>query len=173
MIHEDEVLFIGTIGGRHGIGGEVELCFHDDAFDRGNADYLFLDRDGILVPYFWEEYRFKNNQTAIFKFTDIDTEQQAKNLKGSKVFYPLEELEEQEAFQSWKSLTGFTVVDEQDNTVGTITHIDDSSANILLTVAGPQRQEILLPFHEDLLIQFKPESRTLQLRLPEGLLDLN
>ncbi len=173
MIHEDEVLFIGTIGGRHGIGGEVELNFHDNAFDRGNAEYLFLNRDGILVPYFWEEYRFKNSQTAIFKFEDIDTEQQAKTLKGSEVFYPLKELGEEETFQSWKSLIGFNVTDEQGHTVGKITHIDDSSANIILTVEDPKHREILLPFHEDLLIQFMPESRTLQLRLPKGLLDLN
>lgn len=173
MIHDSEVLYIGTIDGRHGLSGEVELNFHDDAFDRGDAPYLFLEIDGILVPFFWEEYRFKNNHTALFKFADVDTEQQAKNLKGVKVYYPLAELDEEDMFQSWKSLVGFAVVDETGNFVGKITQVDDSSANILLTLADPQGRELLLPFHEDLLIDFDTDSRQIRLRLPEGILGLN
>lgn len=173
MILEKEVIFIGIIGGRHGLNGEVELKFENDAFDRGNADYLFLDMDGILVPFFWDEYRFKNEQTVLFKFTDVNTENEANAIKGAKVYYPLSELGEEECLQSWKSLIGFTVMDVEDSSIGTVIRVDDTSANILLTLVSAQEQEILLPFHEDLLVSLDMKSRCLHMNLPEGILDLN
>ena len=72
MICPEDVFYIGRISKFRGIEGEIELLFTDDAFDRGTAEYLIIDMDGILVPFFWEEYRFKNDQTAIIKFEDID-----------------------------------------------------------------------------------------------------
>ena len=64
MIKRDDVYRIGTIGKSHGVKGEVSFRFDDDVFDRVDADYLVLDIDGILVPFFIEEYRFRGNETA-------------------------------------------------------------------------------------------------------------
>lgn len=66
MIREDEIFTIGHVTKVRGLQGEVEIRFTDDVFDRGEAEYLVLEMDGIPVPYFWEEYRFKNEATAIF-----------------------------------------------------------------------------------------------------------
>ena len=43
---------IGRIGRPHGINGEVIMMFTDDVFDQANAEYLMLDIDGLLVPFF-------------------------------------------------------------------------------------------------------------------------
>ena len=88
MIRNEEVFKIGYISKHRGLRGEVELVFTDDCFDTGTADYLVLDMDGILVPFFWEEYSFKNQDTAILKLEQIDTEEQARRLVGHSVFYP-------------------------------------------------------------------------------------
>lgn len=71
MIKEDEVYKIGRIGKPHGISGEVTLRFSDDVFDRVDADYLVLMVDGILVPFFIEEYRFRSDEVALVKFEDM------------------------------------------------------------------------------------------------------
>lgn len=65
MIRQEEVFKIGKIGKPHGVKGEVSLMFEDDVFDRVDADYLVLLIDGILVPFFFEEYRFKSGETAL------------------------------------------------------------------------------------------------------------
>jgi len=57
LIRQDEVYSIGVIGKVHGIKGEVTFNFDDDVFDRVDADYVVIDIDGILVPFFFEEYR--------------------------------------------------------------------------------------------------------------------
>ena len=56
MIKAEEVYKIGRLGKAHGVKGEVSFQFDDDIFDRVDADYLVLDIDGILVPFFMEEY---------------------------------------------------------------------------------------------------------------------
>ena len=58
MIKPEDVYLIGRLTRTHGIKGEMELQFTDDAFDRGEVDYVVLLLDGIFVPFFFEEYRF-------------------------------------------------------------------------------------------------------------------
>lgn len=178
MIRTDEVFKIGYITKHRGLRGEVELSFTDDCFDTGDAEYLVLDMDGIFVPFFWEEYRFKNNDTAIVKFEHIDNEEQARRLAGHAVFYPkahvaASKTDGGQTLSSYKALTGFTVYDAAGKALGEITHVDDSSANTLITLAQADGQEFILPFHNDFLVNFDLKERFLQLELPEGLLEIN
>lgn len=170
MIREEEVIYIGRITRYRGIIGEVELQFTNDAFDRGEAEYLVLNRDGILVPYFWEEYRFKNDSTVILKLMNIDTEAAAKRLVGAEVFYPAAAICEEDAdtLPSLKALVGFEVSDQQGRSLGRITDIDDSSVNILLLLSSGH----LIPYHDDFLLHYDLQKKVLQLNLPEGILDL-
>ena len=52
MIKKEDVYRIGQIGKPHGVKGELSFHFEDDVFDRTDADYLILEVDGILVPFF-------------------------------------------------------------------------------------------------------------------------
>ena len=80
MIRREEVYKIGVFNKPHGIHGELSFTFTDDIFDRVEADYLICLLDGILVPFFLEEYRFRSDTTALVKLegrlgevTDVDT----------------------------------------------------------------------------------------------------
>ena len=64
MIKQEEVYKIGKLGKPHGVKGEINFLFDDDVFDRVDAQYLILDIDEILVPFFMEEYRFRSDSTA-------------------------------------------------------------------------------------------------------------
>ena len=178
MIRNNEVFKIGYITKHRGLRGEVEMSFTDDCFDTGSAEYLVLDMDGILVPFFWEEYKFKNDDTIILKFEDIDTQEQAAKLVGKSVFYPKECLAsiedgDTQTLSSYRALTGFQVSNENDEDMGYILHVDDSSENILLTIEMPNGKEIMIPFHNDFLLDFNIQERTLKMDIPEGLLQLN
>ncbi len=178
MIRTNEVFKIGYITKCRGLRGEVEMQFTDDCFDTGTADYLVLDMDGILVPFFWEEYSFKNHDTAILKFEGTETGEQARRLAGHSVYYPKSclpptEADEDTELSSYKALTGFSVTDAQGRELGLVAQVDDSSANILLIIERPDRSELMLPFHNDFLLHFDLRERTLQLDVPEELLQLN
>lgn len=176
MIRHNEVFKIGYIAKHRGLRGEVEMSFTDDCFDRGTAPYLVLDMDGILVPFFWEEYRFKNDDTVIIKFEDIDNEAHARQLAGHVVYYPKSHISQTDtdtSLSSYKALTGYTVYDHANQMIGTITHVDDSSANTLLTITTQDGKDLLIPYHDDFLINFDLRQRVLQLHIPQELLSLN
>ena len=88
MIKQDDVYKIGRIGKPHGIKGELTMMVEDDVFDRVEGEYLILLIDGILVPFFIEDYRFRSEQSALVKFCDIDTQARASELTGCDVFFP-------------------------------------------------------------------------------------
>ena len=176
MLTHENVFRIGYISRIHGVKGEVTLQFTEDVFDRSEIDYLVLDMDGLLVPFFWTEFRFKGNASALFHFEDIDDTAKAQKLVGRQVFFPkdaIPDTDDEEELASLKALTGFTLLDEKNVKIGTITEVDDSNMNVLLTVQLIDNQECLLPYHDDFLVDYNLKKREISLKLPEGLLDLN
>ena len=69
-------------------------------------------------------------------------------------------------------LKGITIIDQEKGEMGTCEKIEEVSGNYLLTVKHHNR-ELLIPFHEDFLIEFIPEEQYILLNLPEGILDIN
>jgi 16S rRNA processing protein RimM len=169
MIRAEEVYKIGRLGKSHGVKGEVSFQIDDDIFDRVDADYLVLDIDGILVPFFMEEYRFRNDSVCLVKFCDIDTQQRAQELTGCDVYFPRALAEEAEDVPSLASLVGFEIVDASNRKViGTIADIDDSTVNILFEMENG----MLIPANDDLIEDIDAEQRTITMNIPEGLLDI-
>ena len=169
MIKESEVYRIGRLGKAHGIKGEVSFQFDDDVFDRVDADYLVLDIDGILVPFFMEEYRFRSDSVCLVKFCDVDTQQRASELTGSNVYFPRALADDDDESLSLASLVGFTIVSAPDGfPVGTIAAIDDQTSNILFEL----EDGTLIPANDDLIIDIDTTKRQITMSLPEGLLAL-
>jgi 16S rRNA processing protein RimM len=173
MIKRETVYKIGRIGKPHGIDGEVSLHFDDDIFDRTDADYLILDIDGILVPFFIDEYRFKTDETALMRFTDIDTQERARSLTGCDVYFPREHSDNGNGCLSWAAIVGFHVVDSvSGKPIGEITRVDDSTINTLFDLRIPDGNDILIPASDELITAIDAEGRTVTMQLPDGLLDI-
>ena len=169
MIKQEDVYKIGRLGKTHGVKGEVSFQFDDDIFDRVDADYLVLEIDGILVPFFMEEYRFRNDSVCLVKFSDIDTQQQAQELTGCNVYFPRLLADEADEQPSLASLVGFRITDAADNTiVGTIAAIDDSTVNMLFELEDGR----LIPASNDFVTDIDMEQRQIIMNIPKGLLDL-
>jgi len=169
MIREEEVYKIGRLGKTHGVKGEVSFLFDDDVFDRVDADYLVLMVDGILVPFFMEEYRFRSDTTAIIKFEGIDTQERARELTGCDVYFPRELTDSDEENISWAEIVGYSITDAgTGQTVGKIASIDDSTINILFCL----EDGTLIPASEELITAIDQENRIITINIPQGLLEL-
>lgn len=172
MITHEQVYRIGRIGKPHGVKGEVSLQFSDDVFDRVDADYLVLETDGILVPFFMEEYRFRNDSAALVKFEGIDTQERARELTHCDVYFPYSLSDGNEQQFSWNEIVGFSLIDANtQQPVGEITAIDDSTINILFHVKR-DGEEILIPASDELIQSVSMERREIEITLPDGILDL-
>lgn len=167
MIKED-VYKIGKLGKAHGIKGEVTMHVDDDVFDRVDAEYLILELDGILVPFFMEEYRFKINETALIKFDGIDTLERARELTGSDVYFPRNMATSDENDElSYAQLVGYTIINANDGKeVGEIALIDEQTINIMFELTDGT----LIPASEELITDIDTEKKTITLNIPEGLL---
>lgn len=171
MIKQEEVYRIGRLGKAHGIHGEVTFQFDDDVFDRMDADYLVIEVDGILVPFFIEEYRFRSDSVALLKLEGVDSQERARELTNCDVFFPrhLAETDDDETLLSYSFLVGFTIIDAATGRrIGVVDSVEESTMNILFCL----QDDTLIPAAEELIENIDSEKREIVLRLPEGLLDL-
>lgn len=168
MIKREEVYKIGRLGKAHGVKGEISFQFDDDVFDRVDADYLVLDLDGILVPFFIEEYRFRSDTTALLKLCDVETQERARQLTNTDVYFPLS-LAAADAPITYSFLVGFSLIDAHSGrNIGSIASIDDQTANILFELEDGR----LIPASDELITDIDKEQRQITIELPEGLLEL-
>lgn len=173
MIKKEDVYKIGKLGKPHGVKGEVRMLCTDDIFDRVESDSLILEIDGILVPFFMEEYRFRSDERVLVKFANIDTEAQARELTGCEVYFPREQADRHEGEATWAELVGYALVDaRRDTLVGTITRVDDTTINILFEVETADGREVLVPASEELIEQVDKARHRIHVRMPEGILEL-
>ena len=169
MIRQEDVYRIGRIGKPHGVKGEVSFQFDDDIFDRIDSDYLIIEIDGILVPFFMEEYRFRSDTLALVKFEGIDTQERAKELTNAEVFFPREHIGDEDTPLSWAAIVGFRLIDDATgDCVGRIASVDDSTQNILFELEDGK----LIPASEDLITNVDTQKKAITIDLPEGILEL-
>lgn len=171
MIRKEEVFKIGIINKPHGVKGEVSFTFTDDIFDRVDAEYLVLLLDGILVPFFFEEYRFRSDTVALVKFEGIDTAEQARRLTNVEVYFPKKFMDGQEEVTSWNFFIGFRVEDVRHGYLGEITGVDDATMNVLFVIEKDGR-ELLLPAHEEFITGLDRERKIMEVDVPDGLIDM-
>lgn len=170
MIKESEVYPIGILNKPHGVKGEITFTFTSDVWDRVDADYLICEVDGILVPFFLEEYRFRTDHSAILKFLGMDTVEEVQEMTGLKVFFPyrLTPQDEEDGSYDWQYFRGFTVVDAGNgHELGVIDSVDDATENVLFEIG-----DLLVPAADNLILDIDHEGKTIKMQLPEGLTEL-
>jgi len=170
VIKAEEVYKIGKLGKAHGIKGEITMQVDDDIFDYTDAEYLVLELDNIMVPFFIEEYHFKSDTSALIKFEGIDTLERAREFSNTDVFFPIsirEEYEdnnnEGEAPVSYSMLVGFMV-----NDIGRIAYIDNQTENIMFEL----EDGTLIPASEELIEDIDIKNKKIKMTIPEGLLEI-
>ena len=168
-----DVYRIGRIGKPHGVKGEMNFMFTDDVFDRTDSDYIIIEVEGLLVPFFIEEYRFRSDETALLKLCDIDTQEQARQFTNCEVFFERSKADTPADELTWAQIVGFQIVDENNGKiVGKIVAVDDSTENILFEIETTKGHQTLIPAHDSLIRDIDTSSQTITLTIPDGLLAL-
>ena len=156
MIKKDEIFKIGIFNKPHGVKGEVSFTFTDDIFDRVDCEYLVCLLDGIFVPFFIEEYRFRSDTTALVKLEGVDTAEKARMFTNVEVYFPkkyVEQDDETEDIPTWNFFIGFKVKDVRHGDLGEIVAVDDSTMNVLFAIEK-DGEELLLQRQSSLMNTF-------------------
>lgn len=173
MIRREEVYKIGLFNKPHGIHGELQFTFTDDVFDRVDADYLVCLLDGIFVPFFIEEYRFRSDSSALVKLEGIDTAERARMFTNVEVYFPVKHAEEAEdGSLSWSFFVGFLMEDTRYGVLGEVVDVDTTTVNTLFVV-DTKDGELLVPAQEEFILDISREQKLITVELPEGLLNMD
>lgn len=179
MLKHEDMIEMGRLTKVHGLKGELNFAFHNDAWDDIEAEYLIVETEGLLVPFFLEEYRFRNDEEAIVKFKRIDSDTQATELAGCTVYLERKQLPDDYMAQKAENgeigidfYIGYTI-QADGTTIGVIDDVDDSTANVLFHLETPTGGELIIPASDDYITEINDEQKVMVMNLPEGLLDLD
>ena len=144
----------------NGASGELVIGLRGIAAEDINFEEpVFIFWDGLPVPYFMSGVSARGASRILAHLTDVSTKEDAEQLVGRAVYLPAEDFEsDEDGFIGW-TLEG----------VGEVVDIEDIPGNPCLVVERGG-EEVLVPFHEDLVVSVDEKSRTIAMRLPEGLL---
>ena len=161
------MLCIGKVLKSNGTDGELLVSFLDvNPQDIDLQEPVFIEFDGLPVPFYFESFNQRGNNRALVRLTGVRSLKDADELAGSALYADYFEEEDEEDFTDW------TVLDQDKKPVGKVTDLEDIPGNTCLWVRKADGTEVLLPFHEDLLLEADSEKQILILQIPEGILDL-
>ena len=151
----------------NGTDGELLLSFFDVApEDIDLQEPVFIEFDGLPVPFYFESFTPRGNNRALVRLTGVRSLKDADELAGQSVYADYFEEEEEE------DLVGWTLCNADGQTVGTVVDYEDIPGNPCLWVQRPDGEEVLIPFHEDFIVSMEESTQTITMSIPEGILDL-
>lgn len=165
----DVRLTIGTIGGTHGVDGELKLRLLTDQPDHlPTITRVFLGNSD--APTVLERVRFHGDM-ALIKLEGVDALEQGKALGGLPVRIAGEDarpLEPDEYFLF--QLIGLQAVDEHGSVVGAVTDLIETGAHDVLVITPPggdRSSQILVPNHPEFVTRIAPQDGVIDVRLPQ------
>lgn len=143
----------------------VEDRFRQDLI---NSKYAFILVDGFLLPYFIEAY---NEEGDLIKFDEINSPQDARILSDTDMHLFKSDVSGVQGAVYEDELVGYRIINQEGKSVGIIKSIIEMPMQVLLEVIR-NGEDILIPFHEDLVIGFDERKKTIELEIADGLLEL-
>ncbi len=171
MINKEDCTAIGIITKSHGVKGELSVILHEGIYtDTFESEFLFLNLNNGLVPFYIESIRNKSNKSLLVKLETIDTENKARTMANVEIFVDNNDLIIDEEAPS-ATFVGFTVKDEEKGNIGKIIGVQEIVNNPLFEI-DYNGIEILIPINPDFITGVDEDNKEIHMNLPEGLIDM-
>ena len=172
---EDDVIIARIVKAR-GIAGEVACDLATDFPERFQVlegeEVTLVMPNGLRLVLKLEHHWFHQNR-VILKFSGTDTRTDAERLVGGRLVISQTEALELEADEFYEyDLIGLEAVTVGGQRIGRVVHLLRTGGTDLLVIEGDIKQEILIPFVDEICLEVDLENRRLTVNPPEGLLDL-
>jgi 16S rRNA processing protein RimM len=163
---------VGKLTKTHGLKGEMAIWLDVDYPEEyENLASILIEIRGELIPHFIQEIQIRANK-SIVKFEDIDSIEAAQKLVNCELYLPSENLEILDDDQFYyHEIIGFSVIDEQQGKLGTVTAVYTSEAQDLIAMFY-KNQEILIPVSDAIVKTIDRKKNELYTNLPTGLVEI-
>ena len=168
-----DLLRIARVLKSYGTGGEILVGFREIAPEDLNLkEPVFIMFDGLPVPFFIESFSKKGSSRALVRLTGVKSLEDAEEIAGNDVFASRSAIEgnfEDDDEITIDKLVGWDLMDEDGRRVGSISDYEPIPGNPCLYVETGNGT-IMVPLHDDLIVNIDEEAKKIGLRIPEGLI---
>ncbi len=186
MITKSDVVKVGQVNKPHGVNGEFSASFYDEAVveNLDTGDCLLFELQGLYVPFFVSEVRPRGNESLLVSLDDETTKEAVSAFTEKEIYMTREAVAKMKGIDRddpaveeglyAAQLIGYKAVDVDNNEIGTIKDIIDSTDNPLFVLKTPgSKSDVYVPITDDFIDDIDGEEHTITFVLPDGLLDLN
>lgn len=149
----------------YGTEGGVIISAASFPGDFDISEPVFIDFDGLPVPFFIEEFKPHGSSKAFVKLEDIDSLKDAEELVGRDVYL------RSDNEQGGADFSGLQVFDAKSaKPVGKVKEYIDIPSNPCLEVQLPDSEDtVLIPCHDELIDRVDEKKGRIYIKIPEGL----
>jgi 16S rRNA processing protein RimM len=172
-MQKEDCFYLGKIVKKYSFKGEVLIKLDtDDPEIYTQMESVFVDFSDTLIPFFIESSSLHKSSLLRVQFEDVDSEAKADEIVGLDLYLPLSLLPKLNDDQFYyHEIIGFVAEDLQFGVIGTITGVNDSTAQALFEIEN-QGKTILIPVNDDFIRKIDKSQQKIIFQTPEGLIDL-
>ena len=172
-MQKKDCFFVGKIVKKYSFKGELLVKLDPDEPEQFlEMESVFVEKHKNLIPFFIDSLSLHKSELLRVKFEEVDSEEDADSLLGSELYLPLDLLPQLSGNTFYyHEIIGFSVNDVNFGPVGTISGVNDSTAQALFEIERDGKQ-ILIPISDEIIDKVDRKAKTIHIQAPEGLIDI-
>jgi 16S rRNA processing protein RimM len=167
-----KLVTIGTIFRPHGVHGimkvKVEPLLMNDLLE---LEAVFIQTEKDTLPYFIKNVEAIADDMALLTLEEITGKEQVMALAKCPIMAREEDLSHEIIEEDWEDLRGYIMIDEQMGIIGPIDDLLEMPQQVLAQLHY-QGKEILVPMHDDLIVEVDDSTRRVVVNMPEGFFEI-
>jgi 16S rRNA processing protein RimM len=173
MFNKETLYFLGTLLKTHGIeGGFIMALNNTRSEDLPDIQSVFIEIEGLLVPFFISEIKDMSETSVLIRFDDIDSKAKAKEFIGCNIYIPADKvILSDDSHLSYNDFIGYKIDDRKLGNIGKITDILDIRDNPLFKVRYG-KNEYMIPANKDFIKEINYKNKVIFTDIPDGLLNI-
>ncbi|MBN2667316.1 MAG: hypothetical protein JXR67_12455 [Bacteroidales bacterium] len=164
-------ILLGRIQKVQGYDGTLSVKLDKDfTEDISDMESVFIEYEGKPVPFFISSMEDEGGDIIKLRLEGYGAYDKASIFAGCRISMTTGLRREDDENSG---ITGFTVILSDLSIAGVIEEVIQNPGQDLLRILSPEKKEILVPLHSDLITGINKKKRTISMDLPEGLLEIN
>ena len=165
--------YLGKITKKYSFKGEVLLKIDtDEPTYYKKIKSLFIYNKNKLTLHKIEVARFHKDSVLRLKFEGINSEEEANSIINCDIYLPLNNLPVLTGNKFYyHDVLNYLIIDENFGEIGKITNIKENISQDLFVI-DYNKNEVLIPIHDEFIIKVDRNKKQIIVKTPEGLINL-
>jgi 16S rRNA processing protein RimM len=173
MFDKQTLYFLGTLVKTHGIDGAYIMALNNlNSEDLPEIESVFIEVNGLLVPFFIYHITDAGKSSVLIKFDDIDSKARASEFIGCNIYITRDKLNlTDDLYSDSLDFIGYEIKDRKHGHIGNITDILDIRDNPLFKVRA-DNNEYMIPINKNIIKEINHNKKVIITEIPDGLLNI-